>query len=298
MMRHALPFACSSHPRRSRFRPMPGFTLIELLVVIAIIAILAAILFPVFAQAREKARQASCLSNTKQLSLALLQYAQDSDECIPPYSLTEPGSPSAGTTSLSNYYRWNALIQPYCKSLAVFTCPSAQTINGAIPLGANGTANSEYGSYGINPCVAMIAHGSVGAPTLATFAKPAETIVMADSSDITTASTPDKVNGSYIVHPTSTNPQTSRPEDKWIGADWGWPDNPTTGFGEGKYRRSVQYRHQGMANFAFLDGHSKSMRKEEAEKTATVEDGHALQTTSGNLNISYGANPFVYWNYY
>ena len=59
-----------------------GFTLIELLVVIAIIAILAAILFPVFAKAREKARQTSCLSNTKQLCLAALQYAQDFDECL------------------------------------------------------------------------------------------------------------------------------------------------------------------------------------------------------------------------
>src|SRR5436189_3665924 len=66
--------------RRTR---RPGFTLIELLVVIAIIAILAAILFPVFAQAREKARQASCLSNVKQLGLALAMYAQDNDEMFP-----------------------------------------------------------------------------------------------------------------------------------------------------------------------------------------------------------------------
>src|SRR5579862_3599835 len=69
--------------RRSRFR-QSGFTLIELLVVIAIIAILAAILFPVFAQAREKARQASCISNLKQLGLAFLQYEQDYDETLLP----------------------------------------------------------------------------------------------------------------------------------------------------------------------------------------------------------------------
>ncbi|HOS93212.1 MAG TPA: prepilin-type N-terminal cleavage/methylation domain-containing protein, partial [Armatimonadota bacterium] len=61
-----------------------GFTLIELLVVIAIIAILAAILFPVFAKAREKARQASCLSNVKQMSLSLDRYTHDADECLPP----------------------------------------------------------------------------------------------------------------------------------------------------------------------------------------------------------------------
>jgi len=68
-----------------------GFTLIELLVVIAIIAILAAILFPVFAQARAKARQASCLSNSKQLGLALYLYAQDYDETLPPYLYAPPG---------------------------------------------------------------------------------------------------------------------------------------------------------------------------------------------------------------
>src|SRR5437879_5589180 len=66
-----------------RNRPM-GFTLIELLVVIAIIAILAAILFPVFAQAREKARQSSCISNNKQVALATMMYSQDYDELYPP----------------------------------------------------------------------------------------------------------------------------------------------------------------------------------------------------------------------
>jgi len=66
-------------------RSRNGFTLIELLVVIAIIAILAAILFPVFARAREKARQTSCLSNLKQLSLAILMYAEDYDETLPYY---------------------------------------------------------------------------------------------------------------------------------------------------------------------------------------------------------------------
>ncbi|MBC8134421.1 MAG: prepilin-type N-terminal cleavage/methylation domain-containing protein, partial [Fibrella sp.] len=90
-----------------------GFTLIELLVVIAIIAILAAILFPVFAQAREKARQTSCLSNEKQLELALLQYAQDYDETFP-------------TGVQKDWYAvtWPLLVQPYVKSLDVFRCPS------------------------------------------------------------------------------------------------------------------------------------------------------------------------------
>jgi prepilin-type N-terminal cleavage/methylation domain-containing protein/prepilin-type processing-associated H-X9-DG protein len=91
-----------------------GFTLIELLVVIAIIAILAAILFPVFARAREKARQASCLSNCKQLNLAFMQYFQDYDERTPRYRNYPPDW---------DYY-WDAMIYPYVQNEAVFGCPS------------------------------------------------------------------------------------------------------------------------------------------------------------------------------
>ena len=92
-----------------------GFTLIELLVVIAIIAILAAILFPVFAKAREKARQSSCLSNIKQIMLAILQYTQDYDETIP--DINRAGGPY-------NHVPWNAQIEPYIKNSQVFVCPS------------------------------------------------------------------------------------------------------------------------------------------------------------------------------
>ncbi len=93
-----------------------GFTLIELLVVIAIIAILAAILFPVFATAREKARQATCASNLKQLGLAFIQYEQDYDEYFP------VGTPSqiAGDEHKSG---WATAIYPYVKTYAVYSCP-------------------------------------------------------------------------------------------------------------------------------------------------------------------------------
>ncbi len=92
-----------------------GFTLIELLVVIAIIAILAAILFPVFAKAREKARQISCASNMKQLGLALMQYSQDNDEWFPGRIIGP-----TGTT-----INWEHAIYPYVKAVGVYECPDA-----------------------------------------------------------------------------------------------------------------------------------------------------------------------------
>lgn len=100
-----------------------GFTLIELLVVIAIIAILASILFPVFARAREQARKSSCASNEKQLALAMLQYAQDYDEILPPFS---NGSGYHGSTGYGggDGARWADIIFPYVKSKQVFDCIS------------------------------------------------------------------------------------------------------------------------------------------------------------------------------
>ncbi|MCC7491447.1 MAG: DUF1559 domain-containing protein [Fimbriimonadaceae bacterium] len=106
---------------RARHATARGFTLIELLVVIAIIAILAAILFPVFAKAREKARQSSCLSNVKQLGLAVLQYAQDYDEVYPiSYQDVASGVGSAAQIPLT----WPNRIQTYIKNTQLYACPS------------------------------------------------------------------------------------------------------------------------------------------------------------------------------
>src|SRR5205809_5472379 len=102
------------------WRRTRAFTLIELLVVIAIIAILAAILFPVFAQARDKARAAACLSNMKQVALALSMYASDNDETLPSHSDTDtfmqPSVPP----------NWGRLLFPYTRNLGVYLCPTAR----------------------------------------------------------------------------------------------------------------------------------------------------------------------------
>jgi prepilin-type N-terminal cleavage/methylation domain-containing protein/prepilin-type processing-associated H-X9-DG protein len=112
------------------FNPKPklrtGFTLIELLVVIAIIAILAAILFPVFARARENARRASCQSNLKQMGLAFIQYTQDYDEKWPAAWVNEGAYQPSYNAVSSVYSTWADRIYPYTKSLQLYQCPSRQ----------------------------------------------------------------------------------------------------------------------------------------------------------------------------
>jgi len=132
-----------------------GFTLIELLVVIAIIAILASILFPVFARAREKARQSSCLANIKQLTLAALSYAQDYDEQLPneDWDTDGSGNESAGDTT------WRTAILPYSRNVQIFFCPSDRSPSGTRYDGSLGDHDLVAG-YAFN-----VSHWDPGSPT-------------------------------------------------------------------------------------------------------------------------------------
>lgn len=165
-----------------------GFTLMELLVVIAIISILAAILFPVFARARENARRSSCMSNLKQIGLGIMQYTQDNDERYPPNwhgggsaVQDDPAAPGRkfltrdqnSTQPSGFYFTWMDSIYPYVKSSQLFVCPSAIT-TASVP------------SYGYSDAIGGFQKSRyiVGAPdipaALAEVQRPAEGIMLVD----------------------------------------------------------------------------------------------------------------------
>ncbi len=174
-----------------------GFTLIELLVVIAIIAILAAILFPVFAKAREKARQISCTSNMKQLTLGILQYVQDSDEVMPVstppntvggwvyYDKVGSTGPNGAGATFVTYDVTKGSIYPYVKSTGVYKCPDD----------SSGQANSY-----------SLSDGSAGL-SLAQFTEPALTIDLNEESDGLSGGTDD---GRFVPALTGYNEPTTR----------------------------------------------------------------------------------------
>ncbi|MEN6301918.1 MAG: prepilin-type N-terminal cleavage/methylation domain-containing protein [Armatimonadia bacterium] len=186
-----------------------GFTLIELLVVIAIIAILAAILFPVFAKAREKARQASCQSNEKQIALSILMYCQDYD-----------GRFSSQWTHPSVYYCWPDLLVPYMKNTQVLRCPSNQYVAGGV-----GTVK---GNYGVNDPHVTVDGGGTNTVPLDSYQYPAQVLLLADSATTGTQvcpsvycpiEVPGRFSGTYSVgmmHNDGTNCAFVDGHVKWL----------------------------------------------------------------------------------
>lgn len=226
-----------------------AFTLIELLVVIAIIAILAAILFPVFAQARERARQTACVSNSRQLALANYMYAQDWNDTYLPS--TNYATPTSEPTRI-----WPAMIQPYVKNTGVFLCPSATgggfaadwSLRGIAPIGYNTRAGYDPGG--------LEAPTSVAA--MAVVDEPARTVLMAD-----TACGPNSLKyRGYVFDPmngieNATDVRLSTPlvADRDLVA--GSPLTP----GQLKpvyCRHFADGNNRGMASLIFADGHAKS----------------------------------------
>ena len=235
-----------------------AFTLIELLVVIAIIAILAAILFPVFAQAREKARQTACLSNGKQMATALLMYTQDYDETLPMATY----SPWCGLAV--NDFRipkWMDMLYPYIKNEAVFTCPSfpgdaanhqKYVYQPATCVGARATQYGTYSLNGVYPAMtAVSAHGPAGL-ALPAISLPADTIFLNEGGD-------------WGVNRNAVTGWTANPVmDKTAS-----PISLRTTIG-GQSVIVGKMFHSGGMNNVFCDGHAKWLRGEALIQTHLV----------------------------
>jgi prepilin-type N-terminal cleavage/methylation domain-containing protein/prepilin-type processing-associated H-X9-DG protein len=251
-----------------------GFTLIELLVVIAIIALLAAILFPVFARARENARRASCQSNLKQIGLGILQYTQDYDERTPLYGYF----PEAH--SYPDYY-WHDAIFAYVKSAQIFKCPStkeASPTTGSYNFsGQNITRignSSQTVSYGINNSYSAsdwdptYPHNPMNR-SLASIVKASETIFVLENRfrpyNVVGGQTDWGQNGNVVDCQTCAN----------IG-DVG--ENP---YSKAGYQDGMGiYRHMETANVLFTDGHVKAMNYDtlNARKTYKYKTYAAIQS--------------------
>ncbi len=230
-----------------------GFTLIELLVVIAIIAILAAILFPVFARARENARRASCSSNLKQIGLGVLQYTQDYDEAFP-LSVVSINAPAANVP-----VGWADAIQPYLKSTQIYQCPSESN-----PANAN-PASPGYTDYWMNK------NAGDGAQTLPVLNNPTLTIMFGDSQSTT---------GGPLANSTARFRSNGC---NGAGAAGATRFDPVCGgAGLATNLGGGGIIHLEGANYGFADGHVKWVKNTAANATSKIYNGATTFDVSGS----------------
>lgn len=229
-------------------RKIHGFTLIELLVVIAIISILAAILFPVFARARDNARRASCLSNAKQIGLAAMMYTQDNDERLPMYY------------EASTNYGWHMFLMPYVKNRDIFKCPSAYQYS-ANTCDPSYVSTNISGSYGYNYRYLGIpgTGASILSVSIAQVQMPADTVLTAEITRI--------LDDKALFTPTQWNTALRAS----LCGDGSWP------------RMGAQFatRHFDGNVISFLDGHAKWMRRDaiaDYNRNGANDDGYFCLT--------------------
>jgi prepilin-type N-terminal cleavage/methylation domain-containing protein/prepilin-type processing-associated H-X9-DG protein len=218
-----------------------AFTLIELLVVIAIIAILAAILFPVFARARESARRSSCLSNMKQIGLGVMMYVQDYDETYPRTMQCKNDIATCTTSSPFNY--WYDNIQPYIKSTQVFNCPSSSI-----------STSPNRGNYGANQNI--MGYRTTATPPLNMAAVPgaANTYLIMDFGAYVFAGNDEY----YIPNPTNASYLPGIGDVLHLSASE-CPSHTSSYYDVGM-NDCMSGRHFGGVNMAFADGHAKWLK--------------------------------------
>ena len=247
-----------------------AFTLIELLVVIAIIAILAAILFPVFAQAREKARATSCLSNMKQVNTAWQMYLQDYDEVMVPFWITNVGDPNLTAAGLGQQWWWPKLTEPYIKNWAIHRCPSAPDPSGVWGGGPNAwygnqmrRSNIGYNYLGLSTWWAC--DYTIGV-ALASVARPASTVSFTDSTfQPTTANGGARPSNQFRGSPTVQAPAqyaaifpATNTCTWWNGEKGGW--DWTLNEAKPNHIGWTLDRHTEVVNVGWVDGHAKAMK--------------------------------------